>query len=122
MDITKLTIFVSLILALSIASERLVEITKGFLWPSLNDKGKNKKDEQKRKAKQHILAIIAGVITTLIASWAMPDNELLQGDILPRSLRVLSIGLLVSGGSGLWNSVLTYILNIKDLKEAQLKK
>jgi hypothetical protein len=30
---------------------------------------------------------------------------------------LIALGFLASGGSGLWNSILTYLLQVKDIKE-----
>jgi len=41
-----------------------------------------------------------------------------------KSWSILGLGLLASGGSGFWNSVLTYVTKVKDIKtvEADAKK
>jgi hypothetical protein len=49
MDTTKLTTVISLLIALSIASERLVDIIKGLVpWLTNNDENLPKKDGGKR--------------------------------------------------------------------------
>jgi hypothetical protein len=73
MDTTKLTMIVSLLLALSVASERLVEIIKGII-PVLNKENPNPNMEGWRKAGLQILAIVAGIFTAFIASPVIPDN------------------------------------------------
>lgn len=58
--------------------------------------------------------MVAGIGTTLLARPAIPE------DLLPDSgglLALLALGFLASGGSGLWNSVLTYVLKVKDIKD-----
>ena len=115
MDITKLTIIVSFILALSVASERLVEILKGGLgkwWDWWNKKGVTDNAEAGRHAGIHFLAIVSGIITAFLVYEFIPDNGLISD--LPG---VVAYGILASGGSGLWNSILTYFLNIKDIKD-----
>jgi hypothetical protein len=47
----------------------------------------------------------------------LPVRATLQGQITS----TLALGLLASGGSGLWNSVLTYVLQVQDLKEELAK-
>jgi hypothetical protein len=116
MDISKLTIIVSLILALSIASERLVEIIKGSI-PFLNKENSDANKEGWRRATLHVLAVVAGIITALLARSAIPENVYKPSS----DLSIVSLGLLASGGSGLWNSILTYFLKIKDLKELDVK-
>ena len=36
-----------------------------------------------------------------------------------KSWAVIGLGVLASGGSGLWNSVLTYVAKVKDIKKAE---
>lgn len=119
MEITKLTTIVSLILALSIASERFVEIIKG-LFPPLNLENSDPKKEGWRRAALHVLAVIAGIVTALLARPAIPESVYKPSS----DMSILALGLLASGGSALWNSVLTYFLKIKDIKEldAEIKK
>ncbi len=118
MDITKLTTIVSLILALSIASERLVEIIKGLI-PFLNqEQTTDATKEGWRRAALHILAIGAGIVTALLAQPLIPDNV----GVPANNLGILALGLLASGGSGFWNAVLTYFLRIKDIKELDVKE
>jgi O-antigen/teichoic acid export membrane protein len=117
MDISKLTIIVSLILALSIASERLVEIIKGLI-PFLNLENSDPKKEGWRRAALHILAVVAGIVTAVLARSAIPENVYKPSS----DLSILALGFLASGGSALWNSVLTYFLKIKDIKELDVKE
>jgi hypothetical protein len=113
MDATKLAAIVGLLVALSAASERFVEIVKGlFKW--LDKKHDDERMERWRKATLQVLAVGAGIGTTLLARPAIP------ADLLPDSggaLPLLALGFLASGGSGLWNSVLTYVLKVKDIKD-----
>ena len=111
MDTTKLTAVVGLLIALSAASERLVEIIKGFV-PWLNTEKPDAATEGHRKATLQILAVVAGIGTTLLAKPSIPSELLPSG-----KLSFIALGLLASGGSGLWNSVLTYLLEIKNIKE-----
>jgi hypothetical protein len=109
---------VSLLAALSVASERFVEIVKGTI-PWLNTENKNPTQEGFRQAALHVLAAVAGILTALLASSAI------QG-VVPAALAtppgIFVLGLLVSGGSGFWNSALSYIKAAKDIKEAQATK
>jgi hypothetical protein len=113
MDATKIAAIVGLLVALSAASERVVEIVKGLV-PWLSDEGKTAYRERLRKMVLQILAVAAGIVTTLLARSAIP------ADLLPDSAGfagLLALGLLASGGSGFWNSVLTYVLQVKNIKE-----
>lgn len=121
MDVVKLTSIVSLILALSIASERLVEIIKGFV-PSLDKANTiNDKAEGRRRSYLQILAVLSGILTAYLSRDYVPDE-------IAHSINgwsILGLGLLASGGSGFWNSVLTYLTKVKDIKSveaATLKK
>ena len=114
-DITLLVTFLG---ALSVASERLIEIFKGFV-PSIDEKKDNVDDEAWRRAQIHILAAIAGCITAGLAFWAkaVPQEVLTLG--WPS---IFAFGLLASGGSGFWNSILDYTNRVKDIKKAEAKE
>jgi len=110
MDPNKLTTIVSLLVALSVASERLVEIIKGLV-PWLNEQRANSTEEGWRKAALQLLAVAAGFATV----WIAPTNAGVPADFMGK----LALGLLASGGSGFWNSILTYVTKAKDIKEAE---
>jgi hypothetical protein len=112
MDTTNLTAIISLLVALSVASERLVEIVKGLV-PALNQENPDPKKEGWRKAFLQILAVAAGIITAFFASPAVPGN------IFHGVAGNLALGLLASGGSGFWNSLLTYANKAKEVKSAE---
>lgn len=120
MDTANLSTLVSLLVALSVASERLVEIIKG-LFPSLNQENSDPKKEGWRKAALQFLAVLAGIITAVLAQPAIKD-VVSAGWSTPTG--VVALGLLASGGSGFWNSVLTYVTKVKDMKkmDAEEKK
>jgi hypothetical protein len=118
MDIsTKLTAIVTLVLALSIASERLVEILKGF-FPWLDQKSSDSTAEGWRRAILQILAVVSGVLTAWLASGYLP-TEIVKPDEV---WKIIGLGLLASGGSGFWNSILDYFTGLKDIKNAEAKK
>lgn len=111
---SKLTAIVTLILALSIASERLVEIIKGF-FPSLDKQDSDPKAEARRRSYLQILAVLSGVVTAFLAQDYMP-KEIADST---KNWSILGLGLLASGGSGFWNSILSYLTKIKDIKKAE---
>ena len=117
MDVTKLMAIVGVILALSIASERLVEIIKG-LWPWLNTKNKTDSHEGYRRSLLHIFSVLSGILTAFLAKDYIPLE--LAGPT--KSWAIVGLGLLASGGSGFWNSVLTYLANVKEIKKAEAAK
>ena len=118
-----LTLFVGLLASLSLASERLVLIVRG-LWPFLSedyadDDDNERKKERLRQLTLHALAITAGIATAFLAKPALTD-------ILPSTwtnwYSIVAIGVLVSGGSSFWNSVLSYLKSVKDIKTENAKK
>jgi hypothetical protein len=116
MNTTTLTTLVSLLIALSVASERLVEIIKGLV-PPLNRENPDPAKEGWRKALLQILAVGAGILTAFLASPVLPvDVAMLHG-----FAGNLALGLLASGGSGFWNSVLTYVNKAKEVKTAEVE-
>jgi len=114
MDTTQLSTVVGLLAGLSVASERLVEIIKGLV-PFLNEQSPDPKAEGRRRAALLLLAIVAGVVTAFVAGQAFPDSV----HIPPGPLGKITLGLLASGGSGFWNSILTYVNKAKDVKGLQ---
>jgi hypothetical protein len=106
---------ISLLAALSVATERLVEIIKGAI-PWLNNENENSTLEGWRQALLHLLAAISGFVTAWLANASFAN-------ILPggwnRWAGYCLIGLLVSGGSGFWNSILSYAKASKDIQESK---
>jgi len=113
-----LTNFVTLLIALSIASERLVEIIKNAL-PWLNNKNTDPKKEGWRKSLLQTLAVVAGMVTAYLSAPFLGD---MVSGVWKTKPGLLALGLLISGGSGMWNTVLSYLLNVKNIKAAQLKQ
>lgn len=160
MDTTKLIAIVTIILTLSVASERLVEIIKGR-YPKffgVNPIGvptggtpppetgyTPEQSEARRKARISLLAVGCGIFTALLASPLLIPmfSQILDGsmcnpfpklaaDLNDKSpcgevsamgfLVVIAAGLLASGGSAFWNTILEYLMKIKDLKKIDVKK
>ena len=107
---------VTYLAGLSIASERLVEIFRGIDLGRFNcTLPKNPaapkteaavEDENKRIAKLNILAVLTGVVTAVLSHsiHVLPANNWLE---------VLTYGVLAGAGSGFWNAVLSYLLQLK---------
>jgi hypothetical protein len=114
MDTTRLAAVVGLLIALSVASERLVEIVKGVI-PPLNGKSAVPWKENVRRTVLQLLAVGAGIGTAFLARPTIPQEALSSTN----DSAIIALGLLASGGSGFWNSVLTYVLRLKDIKEVQ---
>ena len=113
-----LGILVGLLVCLSVASERLVEIIKGII-PFLEQENKSEKKEGLRKAFLQALAVCSGIVTALLARPALVDILPTAWTKLPA---IFALGFLASGGSGLWNGILTYIKFVKDIKEENVNK
>jgi hypothetical protein len=114
---------VGILVALSAASERLVDIVKGFIT-SLQKPAANTtvdpEEEGRRKAIIQLMAVFAGLLTTWLA-WPI-IGDMFPGTPGNNTMVIVGLGFLVSGGSGLWNSILTYLLAIKDLKKKQVSR
>lgn len=116
MDNTLISL-IGFVLGMSIATERLVEIVKGFI-PMLNQPSDDAKVEARRRSYLQILAVAGGVVTVLLSREAIPaDIPFLRSDF-----GVVCLGLLASGGSGFWNTALTYATQAKELKKVAVKK
>ena len=124
MELDAVAAIATLLGALSVASERLVEIMKGFV-PFLDAKNDNPVMEGRRRSVLHGLAIIAGIATAYIARFSMggvlPDSLVVTegGQEAVSLMGVVGLGVLASGGSGLWNSVLGYANKVKEIKRLQ---
>lgn len=113
-----LTAFVTLMGAISVASERVIEILKGMIPPLAKDLQGNA--EGVRRA---VMQILAGIVGAVIAYFAQPaitsTMPALSADKLGCAGYVV-IGLLASGGSGLWNHVLDIVQAMKVSKETAI--
>lgn len=115
MNTTELTVIIGLLVSLSVAAERLVEIVKNAI-PPLRAAETDKDKEAKRQLYLHLLGVGAGLLTAGLAApaiaavlperWASPST-------------ILALGLLASGGSGFWNSILSYVYQVKNIKKAE---
>jgi hypothetical protein len=118
MDIPILTTLVSFLVALSVASERLVEIVKGWI-PWLDQKKSDEKMEGRRRSVLQLLAVAFSILTAYLASGYIPKDLVKPGGAVSEMWTVLGLGLLGSGGSGFWNAILTYFGKVKDIKKAE---
>lgn len=109
----KLITVVGFILAISIASERLVEIIKGVV-PYLRDQQTEPQKEGIRRSLLQVLAVFSGVGTSLLAKDALPPEI--------SNLSTFVLGLLASGGSGFWNAILTYVTGVKNLNKVETER
>jgi phosphatidylglycerophosphate synthase len=116
LNINNLSSFVTLLAALSVASERLVEIVKGF-FGFLSTENTDPAQERRRKTYLQILALLAGLLT----AWLTKDVNAVKALIPDTQLAWIPLGLLASGGSGFWNSIQTYLAKAKELKKAEVE-
>ncbi|MFZ1729077.1 MAG: hypothetical protein WBQ23_02685 [Bacteroidota bacterium] len=120
MELTELSDLIAYIVALSIAAERMVEIVKGII-PFLNKKAEDEKVERWRVVSLQLLAVASGMLTAHLAMPAVSELVPASWQGLPG---IAALGLLASGGSSLWNSVLGYASSVKEISKlnAELKK
>jgi len=118
-DLTQFTTFATMMVAISVADERVVEILKGafpnfWLFTAKPDATA----EARRNAALHFLAFMCGtaiaavgrfdVLKTLSITW--PTGSLPLFEI---SVSYLTAGLLASGGSAIWNHALDLLKAVK---------
>lgn len=116
MDAASLATIVTLIIALSVASERMTEIIKGYI-PMLSQSQDDPKAEARRRSMIQLLAAVAGIATSFLAAPALP------ADLIPDNwMSKFALGLLASGGSGMWNSIQGYMSQAKEVKKAQAEQ
>jgi hypothetical protein len=134
MILTDLIAIVTLLSAISVASERLVEIVKAFVLPSwfqevvMPAAGAPAAEvvaatrmETRRKARIHILAVVCGIVTALLASPVLKNYTALFNSGGDQTLIIVALGFFASGGSSLWNTVLEYLLKVKSIKDSDDK-
>ena len=113
-----LTAFVTLVGAMSVAVEREVEILKGMI-PLLAQQRQGKAEGVRRASMQTLSCIVGAAIAAGAQSEIASTVPGLAADKIGW-LSYLVIGLLVSGGSGLWNHILDIVQAMKINKEMAL--
>ena len=126
MNLTDLTSLVSVLVALSVAAERLVEIIKGFI-PFLNQENSDPRMEGIRKSLLQFLAVVSGLVTVFLTRPVIGNaGAAAPGTLIPQLLNswpgLLALGLLTSGGSGFWNSIQTFVNKAKDVKKLEAEQ
>lgn len=109
MDASHLTAIISLLIPLSVVTERLVEIVKGFV-PALGAKSADPARENWRRSAVQCLAVVCGIAVVRLARSAIPEGVF----DAHTAWGTVALGLLASGGSGFWNSVLAYVAKAKE--------
>ena len=120
MELIELSDLIAYVVALSIAAERLVEIVKGVV-PFFQKKAETEEGETWRRVALQLLAVGAGMLTAHLAMPAVSELVPAQWQTFPG---IVALGLLASGGSSLWNSVLDYASAVKSITKlnAEIKK
>lgn len=103
---------VSSLAALSMATERLVEMVKNVI-PALNQTNSDPIKESWRNFALRTLAVVAGM---LIAYMTHTQIGGVVDNVWKLRGGVFVLGLLASGGSGFWNAILKYLGALKDVK------
>ncbi|MDP1891400.1 MAG: hypothetical protein Q8K55_10970 [Gemmatimonadaceae bacterium] len=122
-----LSTLASLALAGSLAVERLVTIIKTF-FPSLNEVGRpawgesDERADQDRRLRVLFVTIIASQLTAFFL--ATGDGGLSGAVKVSSELGVPwpLFGLLISGGSAFWTSVVAYASALKDVQKSEAKR
>jgi len=118
MSLDSLPITITLLIALSVATERAVEIVKS-LTPWLDNVRPEPVSEGRRRAAIQALGVLFGIA---IAFFSWPITAQVMGSSQVRDgSTIFALGLLASGGSGFWNSLLGIVLNLKVMKAAEAK-
>jgi hypothetical protein len=127
--VDKLSTFFTLMAAMSIAAERVVEIIKG-IFPSLAATDPDANKERRRHMVLQFLAALAGIIVAAAAhvqvnsslgnflnsdydAWSLPGMGLM-------TVKYLIIGVMVSGGSAMWNHALDIVGALKTVEEKKV--
>jgi hypothetical protein len=113
-----LSILITLLISLSVATERFVDIVKGMV-PWLEVVKENVREEGRRRAALQVLAAVGGIV---VSSLAFPVASTILPEGIGRGTTAVALGLLASGGSGFWNSILGYVMSLKTLKSADALK
>jgi len=119
MDISVITKLISVILAVSLASERLVTIIKtNISWlqePAPTVPPVNNRAEKIRRSVVMLIAFLAAWVT---AGFLNKDYSLwgtLKLGTDETHIPVVIIGLMASGGSAFWTNLLGYVSAVKDV-------
>jgi hypothetical protein len=118
MPLDSLPVTIMLLIALSMATERAVEILKSLV-PWLDNVRTEPTSEGRRRASIQALGVLFG-IGIVFFTWPIVAQVMDAGS--ERNVpTVAALGLLASGGSAFWNSLLGIVLNLKVMKGAEAK-
>jgi hypothetical protein len=123
MNANDLIPFVTLLASISLASERLVEIIKNLSVSLNTPQPADPKAEGRRQAKIYVIAFLSGMLTTYLAGETVGWESIglpWGASAGAKWFHCTALGILACGGSGLWNSILSYLVKVKDLKGVQV--
>jgi hypothetical protein len=116
--IEKLTLLATVLLAISLASERLVAIVKSIIPWLAEDKTNTQgvtdfRADRWRQLIVQLLAIATSYVSIGLAfgTWTLTSNVSTE---IPYP--VLAVSILGSGGSAFWRTILGYTSSVKDIK------
>lgn len=120
MNLDSLPAIITLLIALSVATERCVEIVKG-LSPTLDTARSDARLEGRRRAAIQALGVAFGFLIAWV-TWPVVAESLGRENASLHWPTVVALGFLTSGGSGFWNSMLGYVTSLKELKKVDVKE
>jgi hypothetical protein len=117
---------VAILLAISLATERLVTIVK-TIWPnSLGEESLDSNgivDQKKDRGRKLIIQFLSFLFAWLTSSFLTGAESLdlfgwikVGGGDDPLKVHVVAVALLSMGGSAFWNNILGYTKAVKDIK------
>ena|SRR5215471_6563154 len=116
-----LTAWVAFVAGLSVATERITEIIKGFVDRLSLEKAPGK-GEEIRKAIIQIIAIAVGGVLALLTYAQIQPVLKLPGDGWSKVGMSFVFGAMASGGSGFWNSTLDIVREVNKQKQVLTEK
>ncbi len=120
MNLTDITKLVTLLAAMSVSVERIVEILKGFI-PYLNKQLDPGSAENRRRALLHVIAALFGALIAYLGHAQISSIAAAKPLMDLQWLGYIIIGLLTAGGSAFWNHVLDIIGALKTQQENAAK-
>lgn len=117
-----LTAWIAFVAGLSVATERVTEIVKGYWGRVAFEREDDPKAEEKRKARIQILAIVVGAGLSFITYQQIQPALKLPVDTWSRVAVCVVFGAMASGGSGLWNSALDIVREANKQKQVLTDK
>ena len=124
MSIDHFSEFIAIVLAVSLATERLVLILRTPFRKLNNEKKEADKDKGRRFSVQFLSLFCAVATTGFLSSgsWNIMDSIQISGGSNPVELPLLLIAILATGGSSLWKNFLGYTKAVRDIRRNDVSK